>query len=145
MADHVGWRNFWWLNVALFVLTLIMTATMFPESKWHRIHPNELGQALSSEISTGQEFNELSQKAVKTEGSTQEDMTSVARTETAESDPFLGRVILQSSSSNQPSPKIKELVFGMRSSHLGNYWRSQSSSLLASSYHGVPAVSRLST
>ena len=91
MADHVGWRNFWWLNVALLVLALIMTATMFPETKWHRIHPTELGQALSSGSSPRQDSNEVAQKAVKYELSTHEDMADVARTETAERDPSLGR------------------------------------------------------
>ena len=41
MADTVGWRNFWWLNVAIhgFVFTFAFFA--FPETKWHRAHPDE--------------------------------------------------------------------------------------------------------
>ncbi|KAI9877678.1 MAG: hypothetical protein M1830_003158 [Pleopsidium flavum] len=42
MADHSGWRNFWWLNVALLGVTLIMLIFGFPETKWHRIHPEEM-------------------------------------------------------------------------------------------------------
>lgn len=42
MALHVGWRNFWWLNVGLQALTIILLAFLFPETKWHRQHPKEL-------------------------------------------------------------------------------------------------------
>lgn len=41
MATHVGWRNFWWLNVALLGLSFLMVLFMFPETKWHRIHPDD--------------------------------------------------------------------------------------------------------
>lgn len=43
MADHVGWRSFWWLNVGMLGLALLMVAFMFPETKWHRLHPSEIG------------------------------------------------------------------------------------------------------
>lgn len=42
MADHVGWRNFWWLNVACLAVTFIISLVGFPETKWHRSHPDEL-------------------------------------------------------------------------------------------------------
>lgn len=42
MADHAGWRNFWWLNVAMGALGIVMLIFMFPETKWHRVHPGEL-------------------------------------------------------------------------------------------------------
>ncbi|KAF2458787.1 serine/threonine kinase 16 [Lineolata rhizophorae] len=42
MADTVGWRAFWWLNVAMIALSIAMNATMFPETKWHRKHPKEI-------------------------------------------------------------------------------------------------------
>ncbi|KAF2862511.1 MFS general substrate transporter [Piedraia hortae CBS 480.64] len=41
---HVGWRNFWWLNTAMIGVSLLMIIFMFPETKWHRPHPNELGK-----------------------------------------------------------------------------------------------------
>jgi MFS family permease len=44
MAAHVGWRNFWWLNVALTGLSLLVIAFMFPETKWHRLYPDETYQ-----------------------------------------------------------------------------------------------------
>ncbi|KUL83119.1 hypothetical protein ZTR_10987 [Talaromyces verruculosus] len=42
MAEHVGWRNFWWLNVGLLGLLLILLIFLFPETKWHRKHPYEV-------------------------------------------------------------------------------------------------------
>ncbi|KIW08324.1 hypothetical protein, variant [Verruconis gallopava] len=36
MAGKVGWRAFWWLNVALHGLTFVMVFFMFPETKWQR-------------------------------------------------------------------------------------------------------------
>jgi MFS family permease len=38
MAQHVGWRNFWWLNVALLGTAAVMVAVMFPETKFDRHH-----------------------------------------------------------------------------------------------------------
>ncbi|KAF2215948.1 hypothetical protein CERZMDRAFT_109773 [Cercospora zeae-maydis SCOH1-5] len=42
MALHVGWRSFWWLNTGLIALSLLMVIFMFPETKWHRPHPDEI-------------------------------------------------------------------------------------------------------
>ncbi|MCJ1464390.1 hypothetical protein MMC07_003003 [Pseudocyphellaria aurata] len=36
MADHVGWRNFWWFNVACLAVTFIISLVGFPETKWDR-------------------------------------------------------------------------------------------------------------
>lgn len=36
MAQKVGWRAFWWLNVGLLGLSAIMVFFMFPETKWDR-------------------------------------------------------------------------------------------------------------
>jgi hypothetical protein len=37
MAEHSGWRSFWWLNVALMSLTLLAVIFMFPETKWDSV------------------------------------------------------------------------------------------------------------
>jgi hypothetical protein len=44
MAQHTGWRSFWWLNVALFVLVVILAFVAFPETKWHRAQLAALDQ-----------------------------------------------------------------------------------------------------
>lgn len=36
MAQHVGWRNFWWLNSALLAFTVICCIFLFPETKFSR-------------------------------------------------------------------------------------------------------------
>jgi MFS family permease len=45
MALTVGWRNFWWLNVALLGFSFLLVAFGFPETKWNRV---ELETAKSS-------------------------------------------------------------------------------------------------
>ncbi|KAK2749400.1 hypothetical protein FQN57_006332 [Myotisia sp. PD_48] len=36
MADHLHWRHFWWLNVALLGVVLILLLFLFPETRWPR-------------------------------------------------------------------------------------------------------------
>ena len=43
MASNVGWRNFWWLNVAVNTFVFVAVLVGFPETKWHRPHANEIG------------------------------------------------------------------------------------------------------
>lgn len=47
MADHRGWRSFWWLNTALLGASLLMVIFMFPETRWHRKHPDEIASSSS--------------------------------------------------------------------------------------------------
>ncbi|KAK1701011.1 major facilitator superfamily domain-containing protein [Colletotrichum godetiae] len=39
MADHVGWQNFWWLNVALTAASIVYAFFGFPETRWLRSQP----------------------------------------------------------------------------------------------------------
>jgi hypothetical protein len=45
MASTVGWRNFWWLNVAILAFNTVTLVFLFPETKWHRVHPSELASS----------------------------------------------------------------------------------------------------
>lgn len=44
MAEAVGWRSFFWLNVGVLGLLLLFQIFLFPETKWHRVHPDEVAR-----------------------------------------------------------------------------------------------------
>lgn len=48
MAFHVGWRSFWWLNIAMLAAVIVLLI-FFPETKWHRVHPKDIQQGTPSE------------------------------------------------------------------------------------------------
>ena len=52
MALHVGWRNFWWLNTAMVGASILMVIFMFPETKWHRLHPDEVMKNIAADAKT---------------------------------------------------------------------------------------------
>lgn len=37
MAEHTGWRNFWWLNVALLGVSFSVSLFLFPETRFARL------------------------------------------------------------------------------------------------------------
>lgn len=80
MAQSVGWRNFWWLNVALIALSFLMVCFMFPETKWHRDY---VGAAPSPTASEG-DLKDEKKDIVATKNNLQ-------HIDTAERDPWLGR------------------------------------------------------
>ncbi|KAL2851341.1 major facilitator superfamily domain-containing protein [Aspergillus pseudodeflectus] len=41
MAEHVGWRHFFWFNTALLAVVLILVIFFFPETKWTRLPATE--------------------------------------------------------------------------------------------------------
>ena len=50
MADHLGWRVFFWLNVGVLGLSVLMLLFLFPETKWHRSHTLRNGTPSLSEL-----------------------------------------------------------------------------------------------
>ena len=46
-----GWRSFWWVMVALSALSVVLVIVGFPETKWHRLHPDEVKAAESRNAS----------------------------------------------------------------------------------------------
>jgi len=46
MTETVGWRNFWWLYAAMVAVSTLMIIFAFPETKWHRLHPDEVARQL---------------------------------------------------------------------------------------------------
>ncbi|KAJ5825424.1 MFS transporter [Penicillium riverlandense] len=79
MAFKVGWRSFWWLNVAFFAALIVLSIFLFPETKWHRVHPGERhGNEAETSIDMGE--NSASKAA---------DQVSEPQQENAAVDPFL--------------------------------------------------------
>ncbi|EHY57613.1 hypothetical protein HRR83_005479 [Exophiala dermatitidis] len=100
MSYNVGWRNFWWFNTALIALSLLMIIFMFPETKWHRVHPTELHHetAVTEQQKASVETKEDSRSGdgeISAHG-TDDPVETVApnpltAVETAQRDPWLGR------------------------------------------------------
>jgi MFS family permease len=107
MAQHAGWRSFWWFNVALLGLTSIMVIFMFPETKFHRPHPSELNKpspTVSEEKFTTSEMEKAENgrstttntesaaiEQTITANSTHPNQNGLITTDTAARDPYLGK------------------------------------------------------
>ena len=92
MAQYSGWRNFWWLNVAIIGATFVAVAVGFPETKWHRVHPEDVLSVTAPSVPSSDEM--IAEK--KTEhaelakaASPREGLQELAHAQTAERDPWL--------------------------------------------------------
>ncbi|TKA82091.1 hypothetical protein B0A49_00244 [Cryomyces minteri] len=93
MADHAGWRSFWWFNVGLIGLSLLMVIFMFPETKWHRVHPDELVQTSPTPSQEKMQMGIGVEDSEKNIGRTDTHTTlpGLTASETAARDPYLGK------------------------------------------------------
>lgn len=96
MSAHVGWRNFWHLNTGLIALSILMLIFMFPETKWHRQHPNELHHDpiladQKATVETSEELKNNPQAPVMDADAIAIAPEGLTHTATAERDPYLGR------------------------------------------------------
>lgn len=94
MALHVGWRNFWWLYAALTVLSFLMCLFMFPETKWHRLHPDEVAKNLIADGKTSPTVSQEKVPVTATEYGQQgniETGSNLTHQRTADRDPWLGK------------------------------------------------------
>jgi hypothetical protein len=95
MAEYTGWRNFWWLYAAMHAFIFICCLFLFPETKWHRLHPNEIRarDVMQTKLSSNQASNEkigsddIGDKGLENVTT----MNSLDRTATAARDPWLHR------------------------------------------------------
>ena len=55
MADRTGWQNFWWLNVAVTALSIVLGIFGFPETKWTRVDSIEAERGVNEIIDTTQD------------------------------------------------------------------------------------------
>jgi hypothetical protein len=89
MSSAVGQESFWWLNVALNGFLFIGLLFGFPETKWHRAHPNELK---ANAIPLEKKHTDVDQAENATEVSEQrvEKGNELSKVSTAMRDPHLG-------------------------------------------------------
>lgn len=50
MAEHIGWRSFWWWNTALCFFTSLVNLCLFPETRYHRDVPALTGERVSGGV-----------------------------------------------------------------------------------------------
>ena len=55
LAEHGSWRNFWWLNVGLLGLAVVIALFAFPETRWNRSDNNNT-HAQSLSLKSSQEL-----------------------------------------------------------------------------------------
>lgn len=84
MAEHLGWRSFFWLNVGILGLVLILQIFLFPETKWHRAHPDEIVQGGQGSSSAGDESEHEKPAQVSQKGNVEDE-------DAPERDPYLHR------------------------------------------------------
>lgn len=89
MAEYSDWRNYWWLQVAILGFTFFLVFFGFPETKWHRLHPNE--QTGMAKVTSGPGSDEkvvgdtVERSDILKEGSP----PPLTHAQTAERDPYL--------------------------------------------------------
>ena len=91
MAEYSGWRNFWWLNVGLIGLSFLMCLFGFPETKYHRRHPDELRNMTSSHIRGSSEDKTTVATTVESEieKTASTELTGLSHAATNQRDPWL--------------------------------------------------------
>ena len=111
MASTVGWRNFWWLNVAMCAFTLLACLFGFPETKWHRPHPNEICAPVANASSVSSQekatVDTIDSKDIEDQGTTRKlpDLTQ-------------GTMITQDRYLGKGTPRKQQFKFIQPTSHL---------------------------
>lgn len=91
MAEYSNWRNFWWLDVGLLGVTFLLVLFGFPETKWHRKHPDEL-QAMRSSKSQPTSDEKIAEATIEhAESEKVTTLPGLTQSETAQQDPYLHR------------------------------------------------------
>lgn len=94
MALHTNWKNFWWLNVGVMGIWIILLIFLFPETKWHRVHPKEMLQNLQATDEKGVAATHVDPKSSNEPSdlsNAEAQMAALSHAATAERDPYLGK------------------------------------------------------
>ncbi|KAH8898239.1 MFS transporter [Thozetella sp. PMI_491] len=84
MAEHTGWRSFWWFNTALLLFTLLVNVFLFPETRYNRVLSPH-----SEKLTTGAHTN--AQNASTVSASRLQEAESGMHPQTTHVDPALGK------------------------------------------------------
>ncbi|KAI4261688.1 MAG: hypothetical protein L6R42_003120, partial [Xanthoria sp. 1 TBL-2021] len=108
MAQYTGWRNFWWLNVAMLALVTIMLIFGFPETKWHRLHQNKLDQGGPPTAASSVEKIKIDNIGSSGDLTTNDKSQDLAHSSTESRDHYLGRGFPSKSQFGfyQPNPNL---------------------------------------
>lgn len=108
MAEYSGWRNFWWLNVGLIGATFVLCLVGLPETKYHRMHPNEFRNMASETkiASPGEKTTATTMEGSDIEKATSLRLADLSHEATGQRDPWLrkGRPSKQQFRLFQPNP-----------------------------------------
>ncbi|KAH6985177.1 major facilitator superfamily domain-containing protein [Ilyonectria destructans] len=92
MADRVGWRNFWWLNIAMTGFSLVLGIFGFPETKWCRAEADHTDHTTIS--STAMKSTIEQEEAVSSHNDSEKQVSGVgesAQEPAPDADPSLGK------------------------------------------------------
>ncbi|KAL2050607.1 hypothetical protein ABVK25_009115 [Lepraria finkii] len=92
-SNNTGWRNFWWLNVGLIGAAFVMCLFGFPETKWHRMHPDEI-RRLESEAAMKSSDEKIAVQTTEGSGIEKSNSTglpNLSHATTTQKDPWLGK------------------------------------------------------
>lgn len=91
MAEYSDWRNYWWLQVGLLGATFLLVLFGFPETKWHRVHPDELRAIKpgNTKLPLDEKVTGASVEHIDSERPAQ--LPALTQSETARQDPYLHR------------------------------------------------------
>ncbi|KAF2096437.1 serine/threonine kinase 16 [Rhizodiscina lignyota] len=90
MAEQVGFRSFWWLNVALLGATIVLIVFGYPETRWHRLHPSEIQRQEALRLAESVSIENATTEHDPEKPSTEHDPKHDSAT-TAARDPYLGK------------------------------------------------------
>jgi MFS family permease len=89
MTLAFGPAAFWWLNTALTGATFVLAIFFFPETRWHRLHPDEVRSNVPSDPPSTKDVNKIDEQDPEKQGRV--GMSDLGKTDTAAQDPYLGK------------------------------------------------------
>lgn len=91
MAITVGFRAFWWFNVAMNGACVLVCLFAFPETKWHRMHPDEMrAKGILTPVKTSSQ-EKVPFETIEGDVEKSSPMPDLSHTATAQRDPYLGK------------------------------------------------------